>query len=342
MTADVVQTLSNLKPTKDLRIMDLVGEAGINVEPWSIRADGSLIETPAANPKYCYDWAFGGFAEPTALCVWHEQLKSEDVRIVYRGNMRELAIALDRVSEERFRPAKEKSRAKSQSPRAQEFDRLLQAAYRGAQPVRVVVLEGARRNSNSPGVDSSKVDYRLLDPESWHVESYVDDSGQFVLVRGELPNTQNARGVDAIETDVPKVSQFVDQFSAPEAVEQLVVNGRAYVRSPDVRHRVLERAMGKCELCQIQGFATTNGTIYLETHHVIPLSESGPDVVWNVVALCPNDHRRAHFALEREQIRSDLILKLLPTYEQSESLRTLRLAPPDSLEMYVNDNGQGQ
>jgi 5-methylcytosine-specific restriction protein A len=31
---------------------------------------------------------------------------------------------------------------------------------------------------------------------------------------------------------------------------------------------------------------------YLETHHVISLSEQGPGKVTNVIALCPNDHRR--------------------------------------------------
>jgi 5-methylcytosine-specific restriction protein A len=38
----------------------------------------------------------------------------------------------------------------------------------------------------------------------------------------------------------------------------------------------------------------------LETHHIIPLSEEGEDIEENVIALCPNDHRRAHF--ERESL----------------------------------------
>ncbi|MFT2675409.1 HNH endonuclease, partial [Escherichia coli] len=63
---------------------------------------------------------------------------------------------------------------------------------------------------------------------------------------------------------------------------------------------------GRCELCGVAGFATEAG-IYLETHHVIPLAENGPDHPSNVVALCANDHRRAHFAAERQAIREQLL-----------------------------------
>ncbi len=34
---------------------------------------------------------------------------------------------------------------------------------------------------------------------------------------------------------------------------------------------------------------------YLEVHHVIPLSEGGKDIIDNVVALCPNCHRKRHY-----------------------------------------------
>ena len=88
MINDLSAVLSTLRPTQDLRIMDLVEKAGVDVELWSRRADGSATDIPAANPKYCYDWAFGGSAEPTVLRVWHEQLKAEDGRTLYRGNMR--------------------------------------------------------------------------------------------------------------------------------------------------------------------------------------------------------------------------------------------------------------
>ncbi|WP_415874108.1 HNH endonuclease [Domibacillus aminovorans] len=35
----------------------------------------------------------------------------------------------------------------------------------------------------------------------------------------------------------------------------------------------------------------SNGTPYLEVHHVIPLSKGGDDTVVNAQSLCPNCHR---------------------------------------------------
>jgi hypothetical protein len=61
-----------------------------------------------------------------------------------------------------------------------------------------------------------------------------------------------------------------------------------------------------CELCGEPGFLTAAGSIYLETHHVVPLSLDGPDHESNVVALCPNDHRRAHFGSDRDVLTAQL------------------------------------
>ncbi|WP_083791491.1 HNH endonuclease [Chlorobium ferrooxidans] len=42
-----------------------------------------------------------------------------------------------------------------------------------------------------------------------------------------------------------------------------------------------------------------NGDPYLESHHVIWLSRDGRDSVDNVVALCPNCHRKMHIRDEK-------------------------------------------
>lgn len=77
-----------------------------------------------------------------------------------------------------------------------------------------------------------------------------------------------------------------------------------YVRDQAVRNAVLKRAGGNCEYCGEQGFLTSAGTKFLESHHIISLSEQGPDTVANVIALCPNDHRRAHFGKDWESLQS--------------------------------------
>ncbi len=84
----------------------------------------------------------------------------------------------------------------------------------------------------------------------------------------------------------------------------------SYVRDARVRDLVLKRAAGICEECSQPGCLKPDGKRYLETHHVISLSEQGPDKPHNVIALCPNDHRRAHFGTDWEDLQSKFLAKL--------------------------------
>ena len=53
-----------------------------------------------------------------------------------------------------------------------------------------------------------------------------------------------------------------------------------------------------------------DGSRYLETHHVIALAKDGADNLTNVIALCPNDHRKAHFSNRRESIEREMLRRL--------------------------------
>jgi 5-methylcytosine-specific restriction protein A len=78
---------------------------------------------------------------------------------------------------------------------------------------------------------------------------------------------------------------------------RLVVSNVVFERDPDVVAEALWKAKGVCDECLNPApFARkTDGRPYLEVHHVVPLSKGGHDSVSNVVALCPNCHRKAHF-----------------------------------------------
>jgi hypothetical protein len=84
----------------------------------------------------------------------------------------------------------------------------------------------------------------------------------------------------------------------------------SYTRDQAVRVEVLKRAKGACEYGGCRPFNKINGQTYLETHHVISLSEQGPDRPSNVIALCPNHHREAHFG-ERWEAMQDEFLAIL-------------------------------
>jgi hypothetical protein len=61
--------------------------------------------------------------------------------------------------------------------------------------------------------------------------------------------------------------------------------GKIYRRDAKVRDAVLKMAGGHCESCGQQGFLTAAGERYLETHHIVGVSERGPDTVGNSQAV---------------------------------------------------------
>jgi 5-methylcytosine-specific restriction protein A len=111
-----------------------------------------------------------------------------------------------------------------------------------------------------------------------------------------------------VKAEVPYFDDAIDDL----APDPLIVGNQKpirrvgevsqFVRDPVVRARAIARANGRCELCGQEGFLMSNGERYLEAHHILALGEEGPDTEDNVIALCANDHRAAHFGVEREDL----------------------------------------
>lgn len=82
-------------------------------------------------------------------------------------------------------------------------------------------------------------------------------------------------------------------------------------RSRAIRLYVLKRANGCCEGCGAKApFAKPDGTAYLEPHHTSRLADDGPDHPAKVIGLCPNCHRRAHYAEDSKAFNDGLKKKL--------------------------------
>lgn len=81
------------------------------------------------------------------------------------------------------------------------------------------------------------------------------------------------------------------------------VNSKETVRNPYVSEYAKRLSKGFCMLCGLYApFSDPSGKPYLETHHIIWLSEGGPDSINNTVALCPNCHRKMHILKLPEDI----------------------------------------
>lgn len=70
-----------------------------------------------------------------------------------------------------------------------------------------------------------------------------------------------------------------------------------YRISSKTKKFALLRAAGRCQLCEQNApFLSPDGTPYLEAHHIKGASRGGSDLPENVVALCPNCHRKMQIA----------------------------------------------
>lgn len=79
--------------------------------------------------------------------------------------------------------------------------------------------------------------------------------------------------------------------------EKVIEKVEFFRRNPDIVAEALFRANGICQMCKKNAPFNRNsdGTPYLEVHHIIPLAEGGLDSLDNVIALCPNCHREKHY-----------------------------------------------
>lgn len=82
-------------------------------------------------------------------------------------------------------------------------------------------------------------------------------------------------------------------------------------RSEAVQQYALARARGLCEACGVSAsFTSMDGYPFLEVHRLDHLCDSGPDRIDSVAAVCPNCHRRCHYAVDQHAFNSDLRRKV--------------------------------
>jgi 5-methylcytosine-specific restriction protein A len=267
-----------LKPTQKRRVIDLAEEAGLDVSDWANYANGA--RNPGANPKYCYEWALG---EPKRLIVCNLWLRnmSESPDGIEQHLM--LSDTPENAEEDTTRRAR---RARMRS--------LILEAHREGAAIRVIVVDGKRRQESKDG--KARIEARTLDPLPWFVKRIENSTGVIVLRRGSGATTY--------------VDQFALREPLPGSGEVRTVIATVRQRSSEVRLYALRRARGVCEYCGVLGFRLPDGSIYLETHHIEPLAKGGPDSTDNVVALCPNHHREAHFGAAAAEINVTLRKRL--------------------------------
>jgi len=110
--------------------------------------------------------------------------------------------------------------------------------------------------------------------------------------------------------DFASTSDAIDDMGT-DSPDRAKTTGWVYARDPRIRAAVMQRANGRCELCSKLGFKKPDGKRYLESHHIIALANEGADRMTNVIALCPNDHREAHFGKRGAELEKEMIAKVM-------------------------------
>ena len=95
-------------------------------------------------------------------------------------------------------------------------------------------------------------------------------------------------------------NRLVRIAAAATKPERIRVYSYTFRRNADIVVEALVRADGICEKCSSPApfLRASDGTPFLEVHHLTSLSSGGKDSLDNVMALCPNCHREKHYGEE--------------------------------------------
>lgn len=268
-------SLADLKPTAKQTVTQITQKLGI--------AMGSQ-----------YDWSFSNPNTGTHLLnIWHADMLEDNGEIYFIDDSAEWA---------------DRNRGTAvtvQLNRASAVTSLILTAYYTKQPVHVAILVGVRKQGINER-DTSEAHQRELDDVLWYPHHRGAD-GRIRVVRGK----PQAPGFDPqAELNVRIAAKPRPIPEPPNKVE--IKGATTFERDTEVVKAAKSRAAdGRCELCKKEGFRTAGGGFYLEGHHVIPLNCGGLDDERNVVAICPDDHRRAHYGEDRHVLRDRMIWEVL-------------------------------
>ncbi|MTI15572.1 HNH endonuclease [Sansalvadorimonas verongulae] len=100
-----------------------------------------------------------------------------------------------------------------------------------------------------------------------------------------------------------RVSALEKADNVPSVKEKLA---QTYYRSQAIKLYSIKRSNGFCEACNDPAPFLTRSGPFLECHHLHRISDGGPDHPENVIALCPNCHRKAHYSIDSKEFSKKL------------------------------------
>jgi 5-methylcytosine-specific restriction protein A len=181
-----------------------------------------------------------------------------------------------------------------------------------------------------------------LDKKIKHLAaSYLAEADQYVDIVQEsdplMESNQFQEKINSLKLDVSE--EYLKLELVPVKLSQKTSSlVQQTYRNPRIVKEALIKAEYKCTLDQShQTFIhKSSGNAYMEAHHLIPLQvqhrfEYSLDVPSNVVCLCPNCHRKVHYA--HTSVQKESLAYLFKTHQANLEQQGLKV-PLDTLLNY--------
>lgn len=155
----------------------------------------------------------------------------------------------------------------------------------GAKPINIELTDVVRSNYS--------ISMEMLD-EIEYGNNSDSESNKALPDEVSIPDDEDEQIAQAVAMPIDQLELVAEQRETvnPEKHE---VSTTQYKRDHYIAELAKREANGVCQLCGANApFVDGAGIPYLESHHIIWLSQGGSDTIDNTIAVCPNCHRRLH------------------------------------------------
>lgn len=122
-------------------------------------------------------------------------------------------------------------------------------------------------------------------------------NGDYDFLLKPIPILEKIKVEDAIDDATKNIKDENEKKNTRELGKEQTVYARENFPLAEI-NKIYNRAKSKCECCGCETFEKKNGEMYFEIHHIVHYSDGGENSAQNCVLLCPNCHRKIHFAKE--------------------------------------------
>lgn len=138
-------------------------------------------------------------------------------------------------------------------------------------------------------------------PETVELESLLNEVEQLDTeedIAGKVTKNRAELIAELLEADKDFLNEANKKASLKSGTVQVSTQSERLRRDELIREISKQKASYVCQGCNQETFIDKNGNNFVESHHIIEYNtkEEGPDILQNLLVLCPNCHSRIHFA----------------------------------------------